>query len=135
MLLRHEKENKLSTPFKQSPFTGVQKNGNSVLVEADGVQNRRNVTHVKKYLERDDDVLPATSKSSDVSEAQRATQTSPSQVCSELVTSGTTSEYKPVEYKHVIGQSDATTFRPSTVKRVPSKFQDYVLGCVQLAPG
>ncbi|KAL9967186.1 hypothetical protein ACROYT_G025364 [Oculina patagonica] len=135
VLLRQEKENKLSTPFKQSPFTVVQKNGNSVLVEADGVQYRRNVTHVKKYLERDNDVLPATSKSSDVSEAQRATQTSPSQEFSEPVPSGTTSEGKPVEYKHVMEQSDATTLRPSRVKRVPSKFQDYVLGCVQLVPG
>ena len=26
---------------------------NGVLVKADGVQYRRNVTHVKKYLERD----------------------------------------------------------------------------------
>ena len=48
VLLRQEKENKLSTTYKQSPFTVVQKNGNSVLVEANGVQYRRNVTHVKK---------------------------------------------------------------------------------------
>ena len=74
VLLRREKENKLSTPYKQSPFTVIQKNGNSVLVEADGVQYRRNVTHVKKYFERDFDVLPATSKSTDDSKAQRATQ-------------------------------------------------------------
>ena len=135
VLLRQEKENKLSTPFKQSPFTVVQKNGNSVLVEADGVQYRQNVTHVKKYLERDDDVLPATSKSSDVSEAQRATQTSPSREFSEPAHSGTPSEDKPVEHKHVMEQSDDTTLRPSRVKRVPSRFQDYVLGCIQLAPG
>ena len=44
----------MSTPFKQVPFTVVQKNGNSVLVEADGVQYRRNATHVKGYLERED---------------------------------------------------------------------------------
>ena len=54
VLLRQERDNKLSTPFKQVPFTVVQKNGNSVLVEADGVQYRRNVTLVKKYLERED---------------------------------------------------------------------------------
>ena len=66
MLVRQEKENKLSTPHKQSPFTANQKNGDSVLVEGDGVQYRRNVTHVKKYFERDYDVLPATSKSTNV---------------------------------------------------------------------
>ena len=37
VLLRQEKENKLSTPYKQSPFTVIQKKGNGVLVEADGV--------------------------------------------------------------------------------------------------
>ena len=61
VLQRQEKENKLSTPYKQSPFTVVQKNGNSV-VEADAVQYPRNLTHVKKYLERGDDVFPATRK-------------------------------------------------------------------------
>ena len=50
MLLREEKENKLCTLLKQSPFTVVQKNGNSALVEADGVQYHRNVIHVKKYF-------------------------------------------------------------------------------------
>ena len=64
----------LSTPYKQSPFKVIQKNGNSVLVEADGVQYSRNVTHVKKYFERDYDVLPGTSKSTDDSNAQRTTQ-------------------------------------------------------------
>ena len=43
MLLRQEKENKLSTTYKQSPFTVVRRNGNSVPIEADGVQYRRNV--------------------------------------------------------------------------------------------
>ena len=76
VLLRQEKENKLSTPYKQSPFTVIQQNSNSVVVEADGVQYRRNVTHVKKYFERDYAVLPATSKSTDDSEARRATQSS-----------------------------------------------------------
>ena len=54
VLLRQDRDIKLSTPFKQVPFTVVQKNGNSVLVEADGVQYQRNVTHVKRYLESED---------------------------------------------------------------------------------
>ena len=39
-------ERKLWTTYKQSPFTVVQKNGNGVLVEGDGVQYRRNVTEI-----------------------------------------------------------------------------------------
>ena len=67
VLLRQEKENKLSTTYKQSPFTVVQKNGNSVLVEADGVQYRRNVTQVNRHLERDN--VPQASNSPDTTEA------------------------------------------------------------------
>ena len=44
VLLRQEKENKLSMTYKQSPFTVVQKNGNSVLVEANGIQYCENQT-------------------------------------------------------------------------------------------
>ena len=73
VLLRQDKENKLSARYKQSPFTVVQGNGNIVFVEADGVQYRRNVTHLKKYLERDH-VPQATSKSSDTAEAQGLTR-------------------------------------------------------------
>ena len=43
VLLRQEKENKLSMPYKECPFTVVQKNGKNVLVEADTVQYCRNV--------------------------------------------------------------------------------------------
>ena len=63
MSLREERGNKLSTPLKQVPFTVVQKNGNSVLVEADVVQYRRNVTPVKRYLKRED--LKSKTESSD----------------------------------------------------------------------
>ena len=34
------------TPYKQYPLTAVQKNGNSGVVEADGVQCHRDVGHV-----------------------------------------------------------------------------------------
>ena len=72
VLLRQERDNKLSTPFKQVPFTVVQKNGNSVLVEADGVQYRRNITHVKRYLERED--LKPKAESSDATGIWRLTR-------------------------------------------------------------
>ena len=50
LLLKRERANLLSTPFKQEPFTVVQENGNSVLVEADGLTCPGHVTHVKRYL-------------------------------------------------------------------------------------
>ena len=69
VLLRQEKKTNCQRHINNPPFTVVQKDGNSVLVEADGVQYRRNVTHVKKYLKHDN-VPQATSKSSDTTEAQ-----------------------------------------------------------------
>ena len=50
--------------------------GNSVLVEANSVQHRRNVTHVKKYLEQDN-VPQDTSKSSDTRETVTPSSASP----------------------------------------------------------
>ena len=138
MLVRQEKENKLSTPYKQSPFTANQKNGDSVLVEGDGVQYRRNVTHVKKYFERDYDVLPGTGKSKDDSKAQRATQSLSNQESREPVnvSSERASEDGPLEYTRsddaTMEQRDSVTLRPAKLKRLPSKSQDYVLGFIQL---
>ena len=138
VLLRQKKENKLSTPYKQSPFTVIQQNSNSVVVEADGVQYRRNVTHVKKYFERDYAVLPATSKSTDDSEAQRATQSLSNQESREPVnvSSERASEDDPLEYTRsddaTMEQRNCVTLRPGRVKRLPSKFQDYVLSFIQL---
>ena len=126
VLLRQEKENKLSTPYKQSPFTVIQKNGNSVLVEADGVECRRNVTYVNKYFERDFDVLPATSKSTDDSEAQRATQSLSNQESREPVnvSSERASEDGPLEYSR---SHDATMEQRDLSPYVQKESKDYHL--------
>lgn len=53
VLLKQNKENKLTTPFSYNPYVVQSKNGNSVVVESGGVEYKRNVTHVKKYLENE----------------------------------------------------------------------------------
>ena len=98
----------------------------------------QNVTHVKKYIERDYNVLSDTSKSTDASEAQRATQSLSNQESRETVnvSSERASEDGPFEYTRsddaTIEQRDSVTLRPTRVKRLPSKFQGYVLGFIQL---
>jgi hypothetical protein len=53
VLVKQDRENKMSTRFNPSPFKVVERNGNSVVVESDqGVWYRRNVTHLKKFHER-----------------------------------------------------------------------------------
>ena len=98
------------------------------------------MTHVKKYLERDN-VPQATSKSSDTTEAQGVTPGSPSQELrkSVKVPPGMTSgekllEYRPSDDATITQRNSTSTLRPSRVKRLPSRFQDYIIGCVQLVP-
>ena len=54
VIVKQDRENKMSTRFNPSPFKVVERNGNSVVVESDqGVQCRRNVTHLIKFHERE----------------------------------------------------------------------------------
>ena len=80
------------------------------------MQYCRNVTHVKKYFERDYDVLPATSKSTDDSEAQRATQSLSNQDPRKPVnvSSERASEDDPLEYTR---SDDATTEQRNSVQQ------------------
>ena len=93
---------------------------------------------MKKYFERDYDVLPATSKSTNDSEAESATQSLSNQESREPlnVSSERASEDGPLEYTRsddaTIKQRDSVTLRPTRVKRLPSKFQGYVLGFILL---
>lgn len=58
VLVKQNSEHKLSTPFNASPFKVVERKGNSVVIESDeGVQYKRNVTHLKKFNERERNCL------------------------------------------------------------------------------
>ena len=51
VLLRREKENKLTAPFAGTPFKVKQKNGTQITVlSPEGVAYKRNVSHAKKYF-------------------------------------------------------------------------------------
>ena len=50
VLVKQARQDKLTTPFKATPYTLVHKEGNSVTVQSPaGVRYKRNSTHVKKY--------------------------------------------------------------------------------------
>ena len=57
VVLKQDKENKLSPNFHYVPYKAVEKKGNSVQVESsDGIQRRRNGIHLKKLeFEQKDD--------------------------------------------------------------------------------
>ena len=53
VLLKQEQTNKLTPTFRPEPFRVLKKTGNSVVVESpEGVQYKRNSTHVKNFVER-----------------------------------------------------------------------------------
>ena len=54
VLLKQEQTNKLTPPFRSAPFHVLEKTGNTVVADSpDGVQYKRNSTHVKKSVKRD----------------------------------------------------------------------------------
>ena len=57
--MKQRQENKLATPFAPEPYEVISKHGNSVVIESpQGVQYKRNSTHVKKYFPREENLPP-----------------------------------------------------------------------------
>ena len=90
------------------------------------MQYSRNVTHVKKYFERDYDVLPGTSKSTDDSKAQRTTQSLSNHESREPVnvSSERASKDGPLEYTR---SHDATMEQRDLSPYVQKESKDYHL--------
>ena len=107
---------------------------------ADGVHYRRNVTHVKRYLEHED-LKPKAELSDAIGDRDLAanleiqalkvpaeTSKGPSEKVSVTVNAP---ECKKADA--TLAQSDSTrSLRPSRVRKVPSRYHDYVLGCSSL---
>jgi hypothetical protein len=108
VLMKQDKKNKLSTFFNPEPFRVLQKNGNSILVEADTVvQYKRNMTHLKKL------VTP------DAEENEVNTQES-------ILQESSISEPKLLDGRR-LGEDEGGRVRPSRAKRLPDKLKDYVV--------
>ena len=72
ILLRQNRENKLSPTFEPEPYRAVEKNGNAVVIESSAGQSKmRNAGHMKKFEEPGSETgareieLPATSATTD----------------------------------------------------------------------
>ena len=52
ILLRQNRENKLSPTFESDPYRVVEKNGNAVIIEnSTGQSKMRNTGHIKKFVD------------------------------------------------------------------------------------
>ena len=111
VLLRRERENKLTPTFHSQPYEVKSKVGNSVLVQSpEGVQYQRNVTHVKKYQEREQSVI---NQKEPVAEDQEE-QT----VCLPVEVQGNNEK----EQSEII---DIPRERPVRTRRAPARFKDF----------
>ncbi|KAK2187205.1 hypothetical protein NP493_175g02003 [Ridgeia piscesae] len=125
VLVRQDKINKLTTTFGATPFTVVNKTGNSLVFESpEGVQYSRNTTHVRKYLSGMDAAPREESDSRDVAKTTRDSSTS--------------REVEVVETPANVDPPNAATptrlsprvepreTRPRRATRMPKKYEDVV---------
>jgi len=109
VLVKQDKQNKLTTSFNERPFTVVSKNGNSVVVQSPtGEQYSRNTTFVKKFHEPT--VVPETAASDAVHHDEN------------IIPDAT------LDRSVVVKQQPETIIqRPTRTVRMPDKFIDYDL--------
>ena len=130
VLVKQDRENKLSTPFAKTPVKVVSKNGNSVVVESgQGVRYQRNVTRVKKFVESntsgkpvlDHTIMSDTDKYDDT---DSETQDDLSEVALEFSNSNKTN----ASGQNCSAESDKPVVRPRRQINLPARFSDYVIG-------
>ena len=107
VLVKQNRENKLSPSYRPEPMTVTNKQGSNVTVETnDGVQYDRNVTHVKKFVEKP--------SSEQTSSDQSVDTDTDYDLCA------------PTETEHT-DVSDEAHVRPQRTKKIPVRFKDYVM--------
>ena len=125
VLVKQEKQNKLTTAFNPAPYTVVSKKGNSVIVEnPEGVQYSRNTSHVKKFIQENFDtpelstpkIPPALKEVNTESLERPVTEAAkPKKVQSDL----------PTRDAVVAGPPQGS--RPQRTRKLPARLNDYVV--------
>eukprot|EP00112_Aurelia_sp_Birch-Aquarium-sp1_P012403 Seg2609.6 transcript_id=Seg2609.6/GoldUCD/mRNA.D3Y31 product="putative protein K02A2.6" protein_id=Seg2609.6/GoldUCD/D3Y31 len=118
VLLRRERENKLTPTFQSQPYEVKSKVGNSVLVQSpEGVQYQRNVTHVKKYQEREQSVIDQ--REPIVIDPEEQTVYLPCESSDEI------DDQKGNNEKEQSETIEIPRERPVRTRRAPARFKDF----------
>lgn len=127
VLLRQEQRNKLTPTFRPEPYRVLDKLGNRVVVESpDGVQYKRNSTHVKKFLGRSNAPECEMSLSPPILNSSTKHQTQPS-VNESDEHSGETHTQTVVRSAAEPDSIKDTTSRPIRSRTLPTRFKDFVM--------
>ena len=109
VLVKQSRENKLSPNYRPEPMTVTNKQGSNVTVETNaGVQYDRNVTHVKKFVEKTSLEQSSSDQSVDVD------------------TDYMYDSCAPTETEHT-DVTDEAYIRPQRTKKIPVRFKDYIM--------
>jgi hypothetical protein len=131
VLLRQQRINKWTTEFESQPYQVIDKHGNSVLVESpEGVQYKRNTTHVKPFQERE-------SGSEEIEMSATVPEIPPEesvlqQAEGETLSAGETSSQGDRDGQVPNGESVPESVpvkspRPMRTRRAPKRYGDYVM--------
>jgi len=115
VLMRQERQNKMSTNFEHDPYEVISKHGNSVVVQSPaGVKYKRNVTQVKKFHESAKDCDGAIDSDVEVI------------TMNDKGPEGTSVEQ---DQSQSVAPEDSLVCseRPSRTRAMPKRFQDYVM--------
>ena len=130
VLVKQDRENKFSTPLHPEPFTLVDKRGNMVVVESQSGSNyKRNVTHVKKFLEPQNVKLEYNNPTGvidlSLSDDDDAVADSSGPNMQEHVNPPATPSKSPPKACDTSSPLSASS-RPVRVKQMPARYKDYV---------
>ena len=114
VLVRQERQNKMSTNFEADPYKVISKQGNSVVIQSPaGVKYKRNITQVKKFHETEKDCESVASDADVITENNNGPESTEVELDS--------SQCVAPENSVVCSE------RPSRTRMVPRKFQDFVM--------
>ena len=120
VIVKQHRENELDTSFKPEPIAMIMKakHGNGFIVDSNGVEYKRNVTHVKKFI------VPSCRKNIASSPIAMSPVNLPSEVYVDppIVT---VESPEPQVPKTV--SPELSTSRPQRTRRMPARFRDYEL--------
>ncbi|XP_062613747.1 uncharacterized protein K02A2.6-like [Saccostrea cucullata] len=144
-LMKKNKENKLSTSFHSDPFKVVEKNGNSVVLESmEGVHYKRNVSHLKKFVNSKESVNVSSenvnenvlSENSNGNEDLCSGNSVPNQIASDksaisddvqASSSGNSLAEDSDSNVQDLTTSSPQLSRPIRQRSLPVKFKDYIM--------
>ncbi|KAK3093815.1 hypothetical protein FSP39_020533 [Pinctada imbricata] len=124
VLVRQEKENKLSTPFNPNPMTVVERNGNAVLIESDqGAHYKRNITHVKKFNENH---VQKECSQSEIKENNFAENEITDKF--DMLELDVPDNNVPENVCVDASQNEIIESRPVRTRKMPARFNDFIVG-------